>query len=837
MSQNIKSEIQEKPISVQKWLVLLIMTIVMVVLLVSPFQAFSWIKRPFPGFVVEQTLVISDINGKAWEGRLQGLGFPQRLTSLNETDLTNPTEFDAALRRLSQDQSISLRTTYPDGSIRVYPSITLRTLASRDITRLFWLPYFVGLAFFILGIWVYRIRGQTRPGQAFAYFCAWATLSIILLFDLVSTHFWTALWFLAITQQGGSLISLAFVFPQEWSAIKSKPWLKFIPITVSIFLAAWGIGFLYDTSNPWAYVDVWRYSYYYIASGITIFFAVMLYQFKTSKSPLVQLQVRVILWGSLLAFLPIAMWFITPLFGLNVEWNPGIFLPFLFLFPFSIGIAILRYRLWDIDVLINRTIVYGLLTLLLGSIYFASIVALQQLFINLTGQRSPFAVAVSTLGIAILFNPLRQRIQVFIDRRFFRNKYNTARTLETFGASLRHQVDLDNLKDELISIVTETMQPTQAILCNCLDPSVSSQSTLTMDDPLRKHLISSNEVVEINKLNLPSMALQTFREDGIVLFVPLISQGDLVGLLNLGPRRSEQTYSKDDRQLLKMLASQAAPALRVAQMVQQQKSEALERQRIEHELRIAAIIQQALLPKEPPHLPGWQVEAHYQPARAVGGDFYDYIYFEDGRLGFVIGDVTDKGIPAALVMANVRSLIRSVAMQLVSPHLVLQKVNDLLITDIPKNMFVTCLYALLDPESGRFEFANAGHNLPYLRNNLTISELWAKGMPLGLMPGMNYEECEAILSPDDCLLLYSDGIVEAHDQQYEMFGNPRLKSILTTWLNQTSLIDTLLEELDAFTGEGWDQEDDVTLVTIQRIGITTPGADGEITFSKNLVQV
>jgi serine phosphatase RsbU (regulator of sigma subunit) len=214
------------------------------------------------------------------------------------------------------------------------------------------------------------------------------------------------------------------------------------------------------------------------------------------------------------------------------------------------------------------------------------------------------------------------------------------------------------------------------------------------------------------------------------------------------------------------------------------------------------------------------VAAYYQPAREVGGDFYDFLDLEDGRMGFVVGDVTDKGVPAAIVMATTRTMLRAAAQRLFSPGEVLKRVNDVLVTDIPPNMFVTCLYAILDPESGRLLYANAGHDLPYRRRggrNEGAEELRATGMPLGLMPGMGYEEKEIVLEKGESVLFYSDGLVEAHDPRREMFGFPRLQGLVGAHRSGgSSLVGFLLSELARFTGEGWEQEDDITLVTLER---------------------
>src|SRR5256714_13174422 len=344
----------------------------------------------------------------------------------------------------------------------------------------------------------------------------------------------------------------------------------------------------------------------------------------------------------------------------------------------------------------------------------------------------------------------------------------------------------------------------------------TSPIDIAPNDPIVAYFLSSPGATEIDKLHLDSPALRAIKLAGIKVVIPLISQGELVGLLNLGPRMSEQDYSTYDRTLLNDLATQAAPALRVAQLVREQRSQALEREHIEQELRVASLIQQTLLPRDIPSLPGWHVERYYQPARAVGGDFYDFLYFEDGRVGIVIGDVTDKGVPAALVMATTHTMLRAVAQETISPGEALEKVNDLLYAEIPPMMFVTCFYAILDPGSGRLRYANAGQALPYRQHAENVSELRATGMPLGMMPGSYYEEFEVTVAPGENLLFYSDGLVEAHNAKREMFGFPRLMTMIGERPGGNTLINFLLSELATFTGDDWEQEDDITMVVVQR---------------------
>src|SRR5215208_6886287 len=260
------------------------------------------------------------------------------------------------------------------------------------------------------------------------------------------------------------------------------------------------------------------------------------------------------------------------------------------------------------------------------------------------------------------------------------------------------------------------------------------------------------------------------------------------------------------------------PKLMRQRLAQELEQERIERERIEQELEVARRIQQASLPKEVPELEGWQITPLYRPAREVGGDFYDFHFPSEGRVGLVVGDATGKGVPAALVMSTTCGMLQAVSQTLdsSSPGEVLERVNETLFARIPPDMFVTCFYAILEPNSGRLRYANAGHDLPYLWRGGEADELRATGMPLGLMPGMSYEEKEIVLDRGQGVFFYSDGLVEAHDPKGEMFGVPRLRALVAEHGEEGSLEEALLKELYSFVGEGWEQEDDITLLTLRR---------------------
>jgi serine phosphatase RsbU (regulator of sigma subunit) len=303
-----------------------------------------------------------------------------------------------------------------------------------------------------------------------------------------------------------------------------------------------------------------------------------------------------------------------------------------------------------------------------------------------------------------------------------------------------------------------------------------------------------------------------------------------IGLLIAGNTASSAAYrpqiQADSEYVVGLanLVSQVATAIRMRREIQARerrlRQEASARERIEQELHVARRIQQASLPEEVPTLEGWQISPFYLPAREVGGDFYDFHLLSEGRLGLVVGDATGKGVPAALVMATTCGMLQVTAQALgsSSPGEVLERVNDALLSRIPANMFVTCFYAVLDTNSATLTYANAGHDLPYVRHpdSGEAEELRARGMPLGLLPGMGYEEGEVSLEERYGVLFYSDGLVEAHDQDGEMFGFPRLRALVAEHAEGQPLVEYLLEKLRSFVGDGWEQEDDITLVALQR---------------------
>ena len=310
-----------------------------------------------------------------------------------------------------------------------------------------------------------------------------------------------------------------------------------------------------------------------------------------------------------------------------------------------------------------------------------------------------------------------------------------------------------------------------------------------------------------------ALAVTTLFAGGPLVFRTLIDPEPLLRVLNDVVR--DATLLGAFIALGEAARSRRAYSEEVANRLQRAEDE---RERVAQELKVAHLVQQQFLPDELPDLAGWRVAAFYRSAREVGGDFYDFTMLPGGEVGIAVGDVTDKGAPAALVMATTQALLRSEALRVESPSAVLGHVNDVLVPNTPSKMFVTCFYLVLEPESGQVRFANAGHNLPYLGGGDGVSELRATGMPLGLFPHSPYEEFRGVLQPGSRLLLYSDGVTEAHNGAGEMFGNPRLEKVIENCAGSEDITGAILAELFHFVGDHWEQEDDITLVALERRG-------------------
>jgi len=304
-----------------------------------------------------------------------------------------------------------------------------------------------------------------------------------------------------------------------------------------------------------------------------------------------------------------------------------------------------------------------------------------------------------------------------------------------------------------------------------------------------------------------------------VMIASLLYGKQNMGVLALGNGPMDASFSQSDFVVFKSISEQSAFALYNAIIY----SEANEKKRLDHDLEIARDIQRVLLPAEPPSVNGFEISGINVPARQVSGDYFDYIKVDEERLGVAIADVSGKGVPASLIMAICRSVLRSQAAQNPSPADVLRKVNRQLYPDIKEDMFISMAYLILDHARNGVTLARAGHDAPllYKRASQTVTPLKPPGMVVGIDSGNVFDritgDFPVPLERDDCLVLYTDGVTEALDTDGNEFGVERtIQSVRASADNGAqAIVARLIDDLRNFVGSH-PQNDDITLIAIRK---------------------
>lgn len=501
----------------------------------APVLAVQWRLNPFPGFMLDPTMVVNERSAENWSGRMLGMAPPQVVTRVANVWVREPADVRAALAGRQAGERVPIFTRLPDGTVRLYPDVELTEFAGRDFASMFWLPYLVGLAYLAIGVWVYLASGSTRPGRALAFFCVCVALAAGLLFDVLTSHSASAIWIIAVALLGGSLVSLSLRFPVEWGPVSQRPWLLALPYLVSIGLATWGLYARTQTADPWLYLSARRTAYFYTAFACLAFLVVMYYRARASSRADIRRRARLVLLGSFLAFVPIVIWFLAPLTGRQLPFNSALFLPGLLIFPLSVATAILRYRMLELDSLVTRAIVYGLLTAILAGGISALIGLSQRLFVAFTGERSDVAIVVTTLIVASAINPIRALIQGWVDRQF---REVPSLRLRSFG-------------DEVVSF----MQLTDPDLLGARFVDETAKA-LGAETGALVRIVDGRQVVQ-----------HTFGDwrGQAVVSVPIEHQNRRYGLLMLGPKRLGRNYQRSEVDSLSVVSTQVAQAMYVAQ--------------------------------------------------------------------------------------------------------------------------------------------------------------------------------------------------------------------------------------------------------------------------------
>ncbi len=357
---------------------------------------------------------------------------------------------------------------------------------------------------------------------------------------------------------------------------------------------------------------------------------------------------------------------------------------------------------------------------------------------------------------------------------------------------------------------------------------IKNQSFATGEFPMLDTLIETDNMIGCNleRSDFPADSWRTLKcnqnvdirslENGNWLFgFPLSIKGERYGVMLTRATNIQPAYYQKRIELIKGVAQQTALAIQNDRL----KEEMVGRERVEREFQLAREIQKTFLPQSMPSCAGWEFDLRWQTAREVGGDFYDVFETKDGRIALAIADVSDKGMPAALYMTVTRTLIRSISQSVESPDQVLARVNDLLVRESQDGMFVTCIFALLDPVTGRLEYANAGHNLPILfrGNTGVVDKLVKGGIALGVIDDAKYETWQINVLQGDTLLFYTDGVTESFSSTGEQYTEERLLDAIKKMHHNSAhqFLQTIEDSIDDFRN-GEPPSDDLTMIAIHR---------------------
>ncbi|HYK34849.1 SpoIIE family protein phosphatase [Alloacidobacterium sp.] len=514
---------------------------------------------------------------------------------------------------------------------------------------------------------------------------------------------------------------------------------------------------------------------------------------------------------------------------------------FLFLAaPFALVYVVLVQRAMDVRILLRMGARYALAKATLWVVQYVllGIVAIELLLPVLGKKQTQLSDLVGPLiffGLVILLRlGLHKRIQHWLDRRFFREAYDAERVLNELAEEVRRYTETEPLLETVARCVAETLHVDQiAMLLRrgeyfALQQSIGISASGTLTLPLHssavRYLTNSNEPARLYREDPDAWYLMAGTAERYALdkmnaelLLSLPGRNRMMGVMALGPKRSEAAYSSADLKLLQALASQTGLALEVSELARSLAAEAAQRERANREMEIAREVQERLFPQEIPELPGAKIAGFCRPALGVGGDYYDVIDLGDGRVGLAVGDVSGKGISAALLMASLRASLRGVTLD--GPRdfaKLMHKVNRLVYEASASNRYATFFFASYDPATRKLECVNAGHNPPVLLRGQETIRLEADGPVVGLLPSAPYSEQSLMLQPGDLLVLYTDGISEAMTKDDEEWGDERMITAARASLNKPAneVLDNLFAAADAFTA-GAPQHDDMTLLILK----------------------
>ncbi|HTZ89186.1 MAG TPA: SpoIIE family protein phosphatase [Alloacidobacterium sp.] len=651
-----------------------------------------------------------------------------------------------------------------------------------------------------------------------------------------------------------ALLLFGIYFPERSRWDVRFPWLKWvILIPLLACTAVFGpliYGETYGTGNgpllvraaDWAM----RATNFLNLTCVLLYLALTIDKLRSASTEDARRRLRVLTTGTGIGMASLLLVFVLlPHFGITGAKKGHFWIEYagilIFLFaPFSLVYVALVQRAMDVRILLRMGARYALAKATLWVVQFALLTVIAvQLLLPVLGKKQPrLSDLIGPLiffGLVLLLRTgLHKRVQRWLDRRFFREAYDAERVLNELAEEVRRYTETGPLLETVARCVAETLHVDQIammlrrgeyfVLQQSIGISVGGALTLPLQSSAVRYLTNSNEPARLYREDPDAWYLMAGTAERYALdkmnaelLLPLPGRNRMMGVMALGPKRSEAAYSSADLKLLQALASQTGLALEVSELARSLAAEAAQRERVNREIEIAREVQERLFPQEMPDLPGAKIAGFCRPALGVGGDYYDVLDLQDGRVGLAVGDVSGKGISAALLMASLRASLRGVTLD--GPRdfaKLMHKVNQLVYEASASNRYATFFFASYDPALRKLECVNAGHNPPVLLRGERTIRLEADGPVVGLLPFAPYTEQALTLEPGDLLILYTDGISEAMTNDDEEWGEERMIAAARASMRKPAneVLDDLFAAADAFTA-GAPQHDDMTLLILK----------------------
>jgi len=798
------------------------------------------------------------------EAETAGLHVGDAVVDVNRRPFTGSDVLLGELQQSRPGQPMSLTTLRPDES---EATVTFPLAPERPSVPPVWAWVvqftFIFLPFFCLLVGLYTVFARPRN------FHAWLILGVLgyLLAVLIPQNQFhgplapiAMIWnIVAQTAMPICLMLFGIYFPERSILDVRAPWIKWlliIPVMALVpadFLNSFGHAYNFNLDaflDPWA-MKINMVENIFSMLAVFYFFATIGTKMGTTTGD-ARRRLKILYYGAAVGLTPFFILLLISLIRTNdVGQNiPGwIMLPsflILLLFPLSLAYVVIVHRAVDVRILIRQGTRYALArqSINIFRILLAVWLAFSfKDFLQHPGHQRNVDI-VRIFGIIAIFFAFRfrlsGRLQQKIDQRFFREAYSTEQLLSELSDEARTFTEVA----PLISTITQRLGDTLHIdrIAVFLRTGDTFRLQLATGAPL---LPSTAEIFSlpsasttITTLSRAKAPASVYRDDpsswlvdatdaertaladlSTELLVPLPGRNRLAGVIALGPKRSEEPYTKTDRQLLQTIASQTGLALENAELLQNLTTEITQRERISREIEIAREVQERLFPQSYPRVAGVDLAGYCRPAQAVGGDYYDFFVLNDGRLALALGDISGKGISAALLMASLRASLRGIAsLQQSDLASLIRHVNNLVYESSTTNRYATFFYAEYDPATSLLTFVNAGHNPPYILRGGQVIPLDATGTVIGLLPDAEYTQASIPMHAGDILLAFTDGISEAMNHEDEEWGEDRMIATAQQLLHQPDcthnaqqLLDCILTAADKFTS-GAPQHDDMTLL-------------------------